>query len=139
MVFLARDNRKSAFESYQGVAREIERGTSVVVCPEGTRGDDYHLRPFKKGPFVLAIAAKAPVVPTVVYGAREVMRRGSWTIRPATVHVHLLAPIDTSGYEYQQRDALMRRVWTEMATTMRDQYQVLTGEHPIAGGESSAA
>jgi 1-acyl-sn-glycerol-3-phosphate acyltransferase len=29
--------------------------SSIVVAP-GTRGNDYHLRPFKKGPFVLAIA-----------------------------------------------------------------------------------
>lgn len=138
VVFLSRDNRKSAFEAYESVAREIARGRSVVVCPEGTRGDDYHLRPFKKGPFVLAIAAKAPVVPTVVYGAREVMRKGSWTIRPGTVHVHLLPRVETAGFDYDNRHDLMRRVWTEMAEAMRDQYHVGTGEDPIAGSEMVA-
>src|SRR5262245_29095722 len=73
VVFLARDNRKSAFAAYEKVADRVRAGTSVVVCPEGTRGEDYHLRPFKKGPFVLAIAAEAPVVPVIVHGAREVM------------------------------------------------------------------
>ena len=135
VVFLSRENRKSAFEAYQNVAAEIAKGRSVVVCPEGTRGDDYHLRPFKKGPFVLAIAAKAPVVPTVVFGAREVMRRGAWTVRPGVVHVHLLPPVETTGYDYDHRNALMQRVWDEMATTMRDQYQVLTSEHAIANKE----
>jgi 1-acyl-sn-glycerol-3-phosphate acyltransferase len=75
IVFIDRDNRKSAFESYKLAAAQVQRGRNVVVCPEGTRGRDYHLRPFKKGPFVLAIAAGAPIVPVVVYGALEVMGR----------------------------------------------------------------
>ena len=76
IIFIERENRKQAFESYRVAAAEVQRGRCVIVCPEGTRGDDYHLRPFKKGPFVLAIAAQAPVVPTVVYGSREVMPKG---------------------------------------------------------------
>ena len=81
IVFLDRDNRKQAFESYKVAAAEVQRGRAIIVCPEGTRGHDYHLRPFKKGPFVLAIASQAPVVPTIVYGAREVMPKGSFRIR----------------------------------------------------------
>ena len=80
-MFLERDNRKSAFESYEVAAAKVQQGRSIVVCPEGTRGTDYHLRPFKKGPFVLAIASQAPVVPDVVYGAREVMPKGTFRIR----------------------------------------------------------
>ena len=41
----------------------VHEGRNVVVCPEGTRGFDYHLRPFKKGPFVLAIASRRPIAP----------------------------------------------------------------------------
>ena len=63
VVFLERENRKSAFDSYKSAAAEVAKGRSIVVCPEGTRGTDYHLRPFKKGPFVLAIAANAREVP----------------------------------------------------------------------------
>src|SRR5678809_326988 len=55
VVFLTRDNREQAFESYQDAANEVTAGKNVVVFPEGTRGSDYSLRPFKKGPFVLAI------------------------------------------------------------------------------------
>ena len=135
VVFLSRENRKSAFEAYQNVAAEIARGRSVVVCPEGTRGDDYHLRPFKKGPFVLAIAAKAPVVPTVVHGAREVMRRGAWTVSPGTIDVHLLPPVETTGYDYEHRNVLMERVWDAMAETMREEYSVVTREHAVITNE----
>lgn len=133
VVFLPRENRKSAFEAYEGVAREIARGRNVVVCPEGTRGEDYHLRPFKKGPFVLAIGAGAPVVPTVVHGAREVMGKHSWRVRPGTVHVHLLPAVETTRYDYDHRHAVMAEVWNAMADCLARDYGVAVTERAIAG------
>ncbi len=130
VVFLERDNRKSAFAAYETIAERVRRGSSVVVCPEGTRGVDYHLRPFKKGPFVLAIAAGADVVPTIVHGAREVMRRGGFNIHPGRVDVHLMPPIRTTGFDYDHRHELMSEVWNAMAALLRDQYGVGTSEFP---------
>ena len=139
VVFLARDNRKSAFESYQQVAGKIRRGLNVVVCPEGTRGTSYVLRPFKKGPFVLAIAAGAPVVPVVVYGAREVQPKGSFRIHSGVVHVHLLEPVPTEGYDYEHRHALMRTVWERMAELLRTEYGVVSEGDAIAPAARQSA
>jgi 1-acyl-sn-glycerol-3-phosphate acyltransferase len=124
VVFLSRENRQSAFAAYETVATKIAQGLNVVVCPEGTRGDDYALRSFKKGPFVMAIAAGAPIVPVVVYGAREVMRKGSFHIRAGTVHVHLLEPVPTTGYDYEHRHELMHVVWNRMAGALRERYGI---------------
>jgi 1-acyl-sn-glycerol-3-phosphate acyltransferase len=132
IVFLDRDNRKQAFESYKVAAAEVQRGRSIIVCPEGTRGQDYHLRPFKKGPFVLAIAAQSSIIPTLVYGAREVMPKGSFRIRPGVVHLHFLAPVPTHGLTYEDRSDLMLKVWHQMADQMRALYGVGTAEDPIA-------
>ncbi|MEP6733471.1 MAG: lysophospholipid acyltransferase family protein [bacterium] len=131
VVFLARENRKSAFEAYNEIAKKVKKGLCVVVCPEGTRGNDYGLRPFKKGPFVLAIAAGAPVVPVVVYGAREVMPKGAWRVRAGTMHVHLLEPVETSDYDYERRHELMRIVWDRMDETLRELYGVGSRETAI--------
>ena len=132
IVFLERDNRKQAFQSYRGAAEQVRDGRSVVVYPEGTRGRDYPLRPFKKGPFVLAIASGAPIVPTVIHGARDVMPRGSFRIRPGDIHVHFLEPIPTRGLSYDDRGALMTRVWGRMADALHDLYGVADSERPIA-------
>ena len=139
IVFIDRDNRKSAFESYKLAALEVQRGRSVVVCPEGTRGRDYHLRPFKKGPFVLAIAAQAPIVPTIVHGTLEVMQKGSFRIRSGVVDIHFLEPIETAGLTYDQRADLMQRVWRRMADAMRDVYGIGTNEFPIAREKERSA
>ena len=111
-------------------AARIARGV-VVVCPEGTRGRDYPLRPFKKGPFVLAIAAGAVVPVRRVRRARGHAARGV-RVRAGTVHVHFLEPMPTAGYDYEHRDELMRTVWTRMAAALREQHGVETREHPIA-------
>ena len=138
VVFLARENRKSAFESYQQVAGKIRKGLNVVVFPEGTRGMSYALRPFKKGPFVLAIAAGAPVVPVVVYGAREVQPKGSFRIHAGTIHVHLLEPVPTEGFDYEHRHELMRKVWERMADLLRTEYGVVSEGDAIAPARQSA-
>jgi 1-acyl-sn-glycerol-3-phosphate acyltransferase len=132
IVFIDRENRKSAFESYRVAAAEVQRGRAVIVCPEGTRGHDYHLRPFKKGPFVLAIAAQAPVVPTVVYGTREVMKKGSFWVHSGVVDLHFLEAVPSAGCDYEHRGELMTAVWTRMAVVLRDVYGVTTSESSIA-------
>lgn len=123
-----RENRKAAFQAYDEAAQEIRAGASVVVCPEGTRGDSYALRPFKKGPFVLAIAAGAPVVPLVIYGTREVQAKGSFVIRPGTVHVHFLDEIPTAGMQYEDRDAIADECWRRMASALETEHRVVSSE-----------
>ena len=138
-VYIERDNRKSAFESYRVAAEQIRAGTSVVVYPEGTRGKSYALRPFKKGPFVLAIAAGVPIVPVIVHGTIDVIPRGSWWLRRGVpVDVHFLEPIATAGLTYADRERLSRLVWTRMADAMRELYGV-ESEQPAPGGSPEPA
>ncbi len=124
MVPIERANRKSAFGSYTVATERIAAGASVAVYPEGTRGYDYALRPFKKGPFVLAIQAQAPVVPLVVYGAIEVQKKGEFRVRPGTIHLHYLPAIPTTGLTYGDRDDLSRRTYEAMAQCLEQQYGV---------------
>jgi 1-acyl-sn-glycerol-3-phosphate acyltransferase len=138
IVFIERENRKAAFESYKDAAAMVREGKSVIVCPEGTRGYDYALRPFKKGPFVLAISAGVPIVPTIVYGVIEVQRKGSFAVRPGTARVHFLPSVQTKGYSYDQRDELMRIVWHRMADALHDLYGVESPGGPIAAPGRSA-
>jgi 1-acyl-sn-glycerol-3-phosphate acyltransferase len=128
MISIERDNRKSAFASYDRAAERIRRGASVVVFPEGTRGPSYALRPFKKGPFVLAIASHVPVVPCIIHGTIRVFARGSWRVRSGTVNVHFLEPISTSDMTYDDRDRLARETWRRMADAMEREYGITSSD-----------
>lgn len=124
MVPIQRQNRKAAFGAYEEAAKRIREGNSVIVFPEGTRGDEYPLRTFKKGPFVLAIDAGAPVVPVLIYGAREVIRRGSMLVHPRTVHVHLLEPVSVDGLDYDDRDMVAEKVRSRIAEALASGYGI---------------
>ena len=133
-VSIERDNRKSAFASYETAAEQVRGGRPIIVFPEGTRGRAYALRHFKKGPFVLAIAAQVPVIPVVVYGTMAIMPKGAWRIRPGVVDLHLLDPVPTAGLTYDDRDALSATVHARMAEVLEREY----GVAPAAGTDAPA-
>jgi len=114
-IFIDRKNRRTAFAAYEEAVPQMKGGMSVGVFPEGTRGYSYELRPFKKGPFVLAIAAQAPVVPVVSFGSLEIQRKGDILIHPRPIELTFLEPTPTAGLSYDQRDELIDRIWHRMA------------------------
>lgn len=124
VVYIDRANLKAAFTAYEDAAATIRAGQSVLVYPEGTRGDRYALRPFKKGPFVLAIGAGVPIVPVVIHGTIAVNPRGSYRTAPGIVYVHVLEPIATAGYSYDDRDRLAELTRQRMAECLRATYGV---------------
>ena len=138
MIEIQRENRKAAFGAYEVAAEQIRAGNSVVVFPEGTRGHAYPLRPFKKGPFVLAIAAGVPIVPIIVHGTIEIMRKGSLGAHAGTIDIHLLEPVVTSSIDYDHREVLMQTVRIRMADAMKELYGVDALPAPASRLPSSA-
>src|SRR5262249_30345536 len=103
--------QKQAFSAYEEAsARMKERALTIVVYPEGTRTRTGELLPFKKGPFVFAIGAEAPIVPCYVHGAFGIQPKGSIWVRPQPIRIVLGAPVATVGLVMDDRDALAERV-----------------------------
>lgn len=101
-----RARRAAAFGSYDRAAASIRSGISAVVFAEGTRSRDGKLHAFKKGPFVLAISAEAPVVPVFCDGGYQRLPKGSVAPRSGTVTLRIGEPIPTSGLTYEDRDRI---------------------------------
>lgn len=142
-VYIERANRKAALDQYKSATERIHSGAHVVVFAEGTRGADYPLRPFKKGPFVLAVTAGAPIVPMLIHGTIPMMPKGSFRVRPGTAHIHFLAPIATTGMTYDDRNALAVRTRDAIAALLEREYGVKSpawdprGASPTAPSTSS--
>jgi 1-acyl-sn-glycerol-3-phosphate acyltransferase len=113
-----RRNKEAAMRSIDAGAASIRAGSSFLIFPEGTRSPTDELLPFKKGGFIMAIKAEAPVVPVAVQGGRKAMRRGSWIIRPVTVSVRVGRPVETAGVSLANRNKIIERVRHEIATLL---------------------
>ncbi|HVZ47468.1 MAG TPA: lysophospholipid acyltransferase family protein [Gemmatimonadaceae bacterium] len=124
-VYIERENRKAALEQYNEAAARIHTGARVIVFAEGTRGSAYGLRPFKKGPFVLAVSAQAPIVPMLVHGAMEVMPKGSFRVRGnRQVDIHFMPPIATTGLTYDDRNRLAVETRAAIAGVLERTYGI---------------
>jgi 1-acyl-sn-glycerol-3-phosphate acyltransferase len=109
-VPVERDRREASMASIDRAAASIREGNSFLIFPEGTRSRTDEMLPFKKGGFIMAIKAQAPIVPVAVSGGRAAMQKGSWFVRPVMVRVRIGEPVETAGLDVGDRDELIERV-----------------------------
>jgi len=109
-VPVERERREASMASIDRAAASIRDGNTFLIFPEGTRSKTAELLPFKKGGFIMAIKAQAPIVPVAVSGGRSAMRKGSWLVRPVMVDVKIGEPVETTGLSLDDRDELIEIV-----------------------------
>jgi 1-acyl-sn-glycerol-3-phosphate acyltransferase len=115
-----RSNRARAISTLKR-AGEIARtkNVSILAFPEGTRSDDGNLKPFKKGPFMLALDTGLPILPITIDGTFPILPKNSMIIsRGHTVKVTVHPPIDTHLYTHQTRDLLIAETHQRIASGM---------------------
>ena len=120
-VPLERGNRDQSLPAFERAAHALRDGNSFLIFPEGTRSRTGALLPFKKGGFIMALQAQAPIVPVAIMGARDAMKKGSLIIRPVRVSVSFGAPIESAGLTMNERDALIARVRSAVAALLADE------------------
>jgi 1-acyl-sn-glycerol-3-phosphate acyltransferase len=113
-VPLERGNRDQSLPAIDVAAAALQEGNSFLIFPEGTRSRTGELLPFKKGGFIMAIRAQAPIVPVAIVGARAAMRKGSPWIYPVEVSVRFGPPVESAGLTMEERDRLVQQVRTSM-------------------------
>ncbi|PIP37664.1 MAG: 1-acyl-sn-glycerol-3-phosphate acyltransferase [Desulfobacterales bacterium CG23_combo_of_CG06-09_8_20_14_all_52_9] len=109
-ISIDRSDRKSAFLSLKRAAQTIRDGASVLIFPEGTRSRDGRISPFKKGGFVLATEAGVPIVPVILFGTWSIMSKEGLTIRPGSVVLQVLPPVETRNFSRKNKDALLEKI-----------------------------
>ena len=117
-VPIERLNPKQAHLSVEQGARLLSEGKSFLAFPEGTRSRDGSLGAFKKGVFIMAIKAQAPIIPITILNSAKVQPPGEYGIRPGRIQVIFHDAIETKGMHLEDRNLLVERVREAIASAM---------------------
>ncbi len=108
-IAIDRSDPKKAIESLEEGKKRLEGGWSVLIYPEGTRGWDEHLQPFKKGAFMMAVQTGIPILPVTCNGAFRVLPKKTILFKPGHIEVVIGDPIETKGMTVRDVPTLMQR------------------------------
>jgi 1-acyl-sn-glycerol-3-phosphate acyltransferase len=107
MVPVDRGNRRRAIEALERVQSVLDGGHVIACFPEGTRTKDGTIAPFKKGVFVAALGAAAPIVPVALDGCAILVPSKGWRPRPVVIRVKVGDAVATAN---RDRDDVMAEV-----------------------------
>ena len=106
----------------------LQKGVHITTFVEGTRSPDGRMLPFKKGPFYLAMAAGAPVIPVSIYSTEKLLGKGSLKMRRGDAHVIFHDPIDPKSLA--SREELMKAVRVSIASGLPEWMRSTAGSSP---------
>lgn len=99
-IRIKRESLRSGSQFLSQAQREIAKGSSILLFPEGTRSRTKEMRPFKEGAFLLAKKTGCGVIPIVHTGSELTFDRGSWVLKgKAPIHIRVLDEIPASEVE----------------------------------------
>ncbi|MHB1490719.1 MAG: lysophospholipid acyltransferase family protein [Cellulomonas sp.] len=87
------DRDRPGPSTVRAVQKVLSGGEGLGVYPEGTRGSEDVLLPFKAGAFRFAMRGGVPVIPMAIVGASTVLPPGSLRFRRGRVSVAIGEPI----------------------------------------------
>lgn len=87
------DQERPDMASLKTIIRKLKNGWRVILFPEGARSYDGSIGEAASGIGLVAVKAGAPIQPVRIYGANDVLPRGSGRIRLARITVVIGQPI----------------------------------------------
>lgn len=133
-VHVTRTQSATDVERLRGIMRERPPDVSILFYAEGTRSRDGALRPFKKGPFVAALASGLPILPVATAGTYRIWPPVTVQLRRGPVAVRVGKPIEVRGLGLDDRDALRERCFTAIRELRAEARQHLRTQGVEPGG-----
>ncbi len=102
-----KNDLNESIKEYKRAESLIKDGESFMIAPEGKRSDSECIDPFKSGPFIFALNAKADLVPVVIYGATKI-----WSNKETvpnlksfggTVYISVLPLVEIKDFDAENR------------------------------------
>jgi long-chain acyl-CoA synthetase len=121
------DRNAGGVSGLRGCLKRLEAGDGVLVLPEGTRSVTGRIQEFKIGVAVLALEANAPVIPTRIDHAYDLLPKGKRFVRPGTVQVTFGEPISPSAWSHDGDIEAQHRAYQAMTREIQSCVESLGG------------
>ncbi|QKY71533.1 1-acyl-sn-glycerol-3-phosphate acyltransferase [Lentibacillus sp. CBA3610] len=118
-VFIDRSDRRQSVNAInQGIA-SLKAGHSIVIFPEGTRGNGSELSTFKSGSLRLATKAKVPIVPVAIDGTYQILEAGKGKVDASTISLTINDPIYPEVYQDKKHGELAEDIQKVVERALR--------------------
>ena len=112
-----REDVRQAMQVIINVTKEVKNGRNYLIFAEGTRSKKGNLvGTFKGGSFKCATKARCPIVPIALIDSFKPFDTN--TIRPVTVQVHFLKPLEYEDYKNMKTTEIAEAVQNQIQKTI---------------------
>ncbi|MFK7871659.1 MAG: lysophospholipid acyltransferase family protein [Oligoflexales bacterium] len=94
-----RGRKTSRKEAMSRSADVLKKGRCMAFFPEGTRSTTGEFRPFKPGAFRLSVSENVEILPVVLRGAGDLLKKGSIVPQRAVISMSVLPPMKAAEGE----------------------------------------
>ncbi|MCB9073482.1 MAG: 1-acyl-sn-glycerol-3-phosphate acyltransferase [Bdellovibrionaceae bacterium] len=125
---IERSNRTKVIQIYKEAEVRVKNGEIFALAPEGTRRPGHGtLGDFKSGPFFFAVNSHMPIIPLLLVGCEDVIKKHSiminWGRWRTDVTFELLDPIYPDQSGEAQIPELKTKVFEVMQRSLRERWQ----------------
>ncbi|MFQ5683537.1 MAG: lysophospholipid acyltransferase family protein [Candidatus Binatia bacterium] len=113
-----RKNPRKGLRNLRQAGDPLREGISVVVFPEGTRTRQGAMQDFKATLFLLPIRTRVPVVPVLIEGSFQALKRGSILLNRVPLRLTFYDPIPADMLEDRDRGIYAEKVRRALSRSM---------------------
>jgi 1-acyl-sn-glycerol-3-phosphate acyltransferase len=119
---LVRGDKESAAVMMGQCRATLNRGTSIMMFPEGTRSRDGRLQAFKPGAFALAVETGSAILPIVISGTGSALPKRGFVLQGKhRIGIDVLEPIEPQSFGTDDPVELAQRVRAVIAAAQATQ------------------
>jgi len=113
-VKIQRGNFRAGMQFISQAEREMKKGSSVMIFPEGTRSKTGKMRNFQDGAFVLAKKMKCGIIPIAHIGTENTLHPGkqAWIVKSkARIMINVLDEVSAEKVEEMEVEEIKKHVY----------------------------
>ena len=120
VILIDRSSKESRESCVIALKKEIARGQSILIFPEGTMNrTEQLLGNFYDGAFKIAIETQTPILPLTIINTKELMPRNNpLAIKNGVIKCVFSKEIDVEGLKMEDLVSLKNKVYKEMESQL---------------------